>query len=171
MCLINRSLNGSNEPEGQETHSGKVMKRLIKFTSKHRVNLVEIAVQALELWTDPTRSHDYVLVIYLRTREGSTKPEKYFYATEAEVVPVDALAGFPPGRERTIRESIKAETERVKPFGMAGSLLMILMSWDVQLGGMTMNQAPAGFASDMLASSGTPWKESLFLFLNNGILT
>ncbi|KAJ3485114.1 hypothetical protein NLI96_g5171 [Meripilus lineatus] len=170
MCLLNRSSDGLSVAEGQVADDHDVMRRLSKFTNKHRSLLLAFALQALELWTDPSRSHKYAFVVYLRIREGSTKPEQYFYATSAEVALVDSLVGIPSGRHQTLREDIEAESERVKQFGMTGSFLVVLMAWDVKQGGITMNKVFCPFDANRLESPGQIWKQSLFVLLNNGLL-
>ena len=91
--------------------------------SKHRPTIAEASIRALEVCVDPSRAFRDVVLIFLATRSGSSRPETMFYATSAEVVPFES---FGPKAEE-MREQLKqANDNNVQSTGMMGTLFAVL---------------------------------------------
>ncbi|KAJ3485116.1 hypothetical protein NLI96_g5173 [Meripilus lineatus] len=136
---------------------------LQKFTSKHRPVLADAAIRALELSLDIERSLHFVLAVFLRRRPDSQRPETSYFATGAGVIPFELI---PAGRCEELKEQVRKLDEEHKKTGMDGGLFVVLMCWEER----TMNIAPVGFSRDCFHPPGTPWKELLFAFLNEGVV-
>lgn len=140
----------------------QVLQRLRAFTSKHRPSVADAGVRALNLHSDPKRAKDFVLVIFLRAREGSRRTETAFFATGADVVSFD----FFPQKEEMRQQLQHAHEQNVRSGrGMIGALFVVLMAVDA----MATNIAPVGFSRDVCVPPGN-WKEELLHRLNDGIV-
>ncbi|KAJ3485122.1 hypothetical protein NLI96_g5168 [Meripilus lineatus] len=136
-------------------------RRLQRFTGRHRPVLADSAVRALNLSVDINRSLDFVLAIFLRRRD-SQKPETSYFATGADVLPLEA---FPPEQCTEMKAMVRKVDEDHKKGGMDGGLLVLLMCLDDGV----INIAPAGFSREHFYPPGTPWKELLMAHLNEGV--
>lgn len=137
--------------------------RLLRaFTSKHRPSIAEAGVRALNLHADPKRAKDFVLVVFLRLREGSRRTETAYYATGADVTAIDS---FPQKDE--MRQQLQHAYHQHRRSGrdIIGALFVVLMALD----DMTTNVAPVVFSREVCIPPGN-WKEELLQRINDGIV-
>lgn len=120
-----------------EVHGADIANELRLFTSKHRPSFAEAGVRALEVEKDLTRPQRDLLVVYLCTRPGKTRPETAFYVADAEVKPIDS---FGRAKSEEMKQQLK-EFDRVnKRTGAETTLFVMLFCMDKGVS----NIAPVG---------------------------
>lgn len=134
------------------------------FTSKHRPTIAEAGVRSLDLYSDPSRAKNYILMVFLRSRPESKRTETAFYATGADVVSFDF---FPQEKREEMQQQLQfAHNQNVRSgHGMIGALFVMLMVVDT----MATNVASVGFSRDALAPPGN-WKEEMLIKMNEGVV-
>ncbi|CAL1708653.1 unnamed protein product [Somion occarium] len=95
------------------------------FTSKHRPTIAEAGVRSLDLYSDPSRAKNYILMVFLRSRPESKRTETAFYATGADVVSFDF---FPQEKREEMQQQLQfAHNQNVRSgHGMIGTLWLPL---------------------------------------------
>ena len=122
-------------------------------------------MRALDLVVDPSRADTDMLSIVVCPRPGSTRPETDFYATAAEVGPLD---NFDPPQAEEILAQHKYAADLCRRGGSLGAAFAMICCVDPPI----MNIIPVGFSRDCLEDirPGEPWKEQLFSRMNEGIV-
>ncbi|KDQ07503.1 hypothetical protein BOTBODRAFT_149196 [Botryobasidium botryosum FD-172 SS1] len=159
-CKMNRS----TQQITQEMHMPDV-KTLYSFAQKHRANLANCSIVALDLFIDPTRCMRFVLLVELYPRPESRRIETSFYVTEAKVVPLEEFGA----QADELRKQLALANEEQKKSGALGTLFVLLRA-NLPTGQVT-NVTGVGFGEHSLQGlrRGLPWKEKLKKMLNEGI--
>lgn len=140
-------------------------RKLRNFCQKHRPALSDAVIRALDLVVDASRAETDMLTIVVCPRPGSTRPETDFYATAAEVAPLD---DFEPGQTDEMQAQHKYAADLCRREGGLGAAFVMICCVDP----LIMNVIPVGFSRESLEDvrPGEPWKEQLFSRMNEGIV-
>ncbi|KAJ7101960.1 hypothetical protein C8R44DRAFT_988280 [Mycena epipterygia] len=142
------------------------IKTLRGFTAKHRPTIAEAGIRALNVLVDPARAERDILMIYLRPRRDSKRVETAFFATAANIVPIET---FPMAQQQELRGQLKQASEDNIRSGMAGAIFVFLLETET---GMS-NVAPVGFpkaSPGIMPPLGISWEQWLIKRLNEGIV-
>ena len=148
------------------------VKSLRHFTSKHRLSFALAGVRALELAKDPIRAKRDLLVVYLQSRPGKTRPETAFFVRTAEV---SAIGSF-GARTEEIRNHL-ARSERVTENTSIVTCLVMLWCEDAWSKGL-WNIVPVQVRKDDLDNDSLQgdwveelkWVKELKRLVNSGIV-
>ncbi|OCH84731.1 hypothetical protein OBBRIDRAFT_829312 [Obba rivulosa] len=140
-------------------------KALNDFIRKHSYTIAVAGTRALELWLDFLRAERDVLLIFLRSRPGSPRPEKAFYCVEATEWPIDE---FSSTRAAAMRSSLQLGKEVNARNGAVGTVLVVVQCMDADEPVSTV--VPVCFYENVQPMHPeTPWREWMMTRLNEGI--
>ncbi|KIK70137.1 hypothetical protein GYMLUDRAFT_34606 [Collybiopsis luxurians FD-317 M1] len=169
-CKLNRRL---------QTMPSDVMdasKALRLFTSKHRPIMTQSVARSFGLRNDPERCLRDILVVYLSDRRTSSsfssRPETSFYATDAQILPVEQLGQ----QALEVKAQLLRVNEEMCKTGHLGAVFVLLMCAEHKV----TNVAPVGFGEEIFADEvfderfdifvGVDWKTDLLRHMNEGIV-
>jgi len=147
------------------------------FANKHSTMIGTIALDVLDVDSNPEQGFQDAIVIRLRLRPEPTLVETMFEATDASVYSIDGLGD----RERSqeifdhLRANVECHRRSGKRYGKAAcGVHVILRNTDFNL----IDIIPVIFSENHIhlpprfgpEYTGSDWKEGLLTFLNGGII-
>ncbi|KAI0752799.1 hypothetical protein C8Q80DRAFT_1267288 [Daedaleopsis nitida] len=145
------------------------MKALRDFSSKHGPSLADAAYAALNIFNEPERAFDRLLVVVVRPRPNSRRPETGFYCYAAEVYK-HADVPFPPDQMAQMKLMLKTTNETRIQRGAAGTFLVMMHNME----GCMTNMVPFAFTvrgeNPLPEDRRQTWRSELLRMLNNGII-
>ena len=160
--------------EVDELHPGSVdvMKALRDFSSKHGPSLADAAYAALNIFREPERAQDSLLVVVVRPRPQSKRPETGFYCYAAQVWKQDDIP-VPPEQMAQMKAMLKATNESRIKRGSAGTFLVFMHNME----GCMTNMVPFAFKvggddgkNPLPEDRRETWRSHLLRMLNDGII-
>ncbi|KAI0690786.1 hypothetical protein C8T65DRAFT_699913 [Cerioporus squamosus] len=162
-CRMNQEVDEAH-PE-----SFDIMKALRAFSSKHGPSLADAAYAAMDIFEHPEHAQDRLMVVVVRPRPHSKRPETAFYCYAAQVYKQDAVP-MPPAQMAQMRLMVKTTNESRVQRGAAGTFLVMLHNVE----GCMTNMVPFAFqitGEDPLPEdSKHNWRSTLLHMLNSGIV-
>ncbi|KAJ7731241.1 hypothetical protein B0H16DRAFT_1427548 [Mycena metata] len=162
-CALNRKTNAL------PAQRMDALKALRTFTSKHRPTIAEGGLRALNVFADPARAERDILLIAVRPRADSIRPETAYFVTMLSVIPIESFATN-KSHEMEMRGQLKQASDDQKRRGFAGAIFVVLFDTD----GVMSNIAAVGFEKNVPGGLppliGATWEEWVTKRLNEGIV-
>ncbi|KIK58934.1 hypothetical protein GYMLUDRAFT_245711 [Collybiopsis luxurians FD-317 M1] len=168
-CLIAKYCGRECQKKAWPAHKPISTEALWKFVAKHQLTIARTALEAFKLQSRPQQALHNVLVIYVTDRRhlfpGSrVHRETAFYVTDANVRDI--------GNVESIKDMLQDEVVRInmeaRKKGYKGSVFVLVLCGNLRISINT----PIDFKYDVRETddAGDGWKQTLFTYLNNGIV-
>jgi len=156
-----------NQETLKDPLKGPQVHALNAFAAKHRPTWQELGEIALGLVVDPKRCLRDLLLIFLVERPESRRAETRYYATDAEVQPLEF---FDEEGEAKLRGQLMLSNAQHRKAGSDGCFFVVLICQETE----SIHVAPVGFSWASLVlrrlRPGMPWKDEMLRRLNEGIV-
>ena len=166
-CRMNQAVD-EQYPESFDT-----MKALRQFSSKHGPSLADAAYAALDIFRRPERAESHLLVVVVRPRSNSKRPETGFYCYAAEVFEQGSIPSKSPQELAQLKLMLKNLNETRREKGASGTFLVFKHNME----GCMTNMVPFAFSvggdngrDPLPEDRRETWRAHLLRMLNSGLI-